>query len=79
MKYFLQTLMFLCLIFSFLFIIIGLRFSESAIQEASAAAFACYFGVLVRVLQAETHNISKEVKKEDKCCGNGCQDCNCIS
>ena len=78
MKYFLQTLMYLCLIFSFLFLIIGLRFSESAIQEASAAAFACYFGVLVRILQAETHNLSKETKDKGKCSGN-CESCNCIS
>lgn len=55
MKYFLQTLMYLCLIFSFLFIIVGLKFSESAVQEASAAGFACFFGILVRVLQAEVH------------------------
>ena len=79
MKYFLQTMMYLCLIFSFLFIVVGLKFSESAVQEASAAAFACYFGILVRVLQAETHNLPKETKTEDKCCGNNCEGCNCIS
>ena len=57
MKYFLQTVMYLTIIISILFIIIGLRFSESAVQEASAAGFACFFGILTRILQAEIHQI----------------------
>jgi hypothetical protein len=76
MKYFLQTLMFLSLIISILFIIIGLKYSESAIQEASAAAFACYFGVIARLLQAESHKVKVEKKKD--CLGN-CENCECIS
>jgi hypothetical protein len=53
MKYFLQTMMFISLIIAFLFIIVGLKFSESAVQEASAAGFACFFGIIVRIIQAE--------------------------
>jgi hypothetical protein len=78
MKYFLQTMMYLCLIFSFLFLIVGLRFSESAVQEASAAGFACFFGIMTRIIQSEIHNI-KNVK--DCECGTecDCQNCKCIS
>ena len=53
MKYFLQTMMYLSLIIAFLFILVGLKFSESAVQEASAAGFACFFGIMVRIIQAE--------------------------
>ena len=60
MKYFLQTMMFISLIIAFLFIIVGLKFSESAVQEASAAGFACFFGIVTRILQAEIHQIKEE-------------------
>jgi hypothetical protein len=63
MKYFLQTVMFLTIIISILFITIGLKYSESAVQEASAAGFACFFGILTRILQAEIHQI-KETPQE---------------
>jgi hypothetical protein len=79
MKYFLQTLMYLCLIFSFLFIIIGLKFSESAVQEASAAGFACYFGILVRVLQAEVNKEKPNTEVNKKECQGNCDNCSCIS
>jgi len=55
MKYFLQTMMYLSLIIALLFILVGIKFSESAVQEASAAGFACFFGIMVRILQAELH------------------------
>jgi hypothetical protein len=55
MKYLLQVAFYLLIIFSILFIIIGLKFSESAVQEASAAAFACYFGIMARLVQADLH------------------------
>ena len=81
MKYFLQTMMYLCLIFSFLFLIVGLRFSESAVQEASAAGFACFFGIMTRIIQSEIHNtknVEKKIETEKSCKGN-CDNCNCIS
>jgi len=55
MKQFYYTLMFIALIISFLFLIIGLKFAESAPQEASDAGFACAFGIICRILQAEAH------------------------
>jgi hypothetical protein len=55
MKYLLQVGFYLLIIISILFIIIGLRFSETAVQEASAAAFACYFGIMARLIQADLH------------------------
>ena len=64
MKYFLQTMMFISLIIAFLFIIVGLKFSESAVQEASAAGFACFFGIVTRILQAEIHQIKEEPETE---------------
>ena len=53
MKILLQILMVISLILAFLFIIVGLKFSESSVQEASAAGFACFFGIIVRIIQAE--------------------------
>ena len=81
MKYFLQTMMYLCLIISFLFILIGLKFSESAVQEASAAGFACFFGIMVRILQSEVQTQTSQEKKieTEKSCKGNCDNCNCIS
>jgi len=61
MKYFLQTMMFISLIIAFLFIIVGLKFSESAVQEASAAGFACFFGIMARLIQAESHQCNNNI------------------
>jgi hypothetical protein len=61
MKYFLQTMMFISLIIAFLFIIVGLKFSESAVQEASASGFACFFGIMARLLQAEAHQCNNNI------------------
>jgi len=55
MKQFYYTIMFLALIMTFLFLIVGLKFAESAPQEASAAGFACAFGIIGRILQAQAH------------------------
>jgi hypothetical protein len=57
MKYFLQVIFYLLIIFSIFTITIGLKYSESAIQEASSAAVACFFGVMSRIIQAEIHRI----------------------
>jgi hypothetical protein len=65
MKYFLKTVMFFTIIFAILFIIVGLKFSESAVQEASAAGFACFFGIVTRILQAEIHQIKEEPETEE--------------
>jgi uncharacterized membrane protein YagU involved in acid resistance len=65
MKYFLKTVMFFTIIFAILFIIVGLKFSESAVQESSAAGFACFFGIITRILQAEIHQIKEEPETEE--------------
>jgi hypothetical protein len=57
MKYFLQFLLIICVIFAFLFISAGISYSQSAVQEASSAAFACFFGIIARMLQAELHQL----------------------
>ena len=64
MKVFLKTMMFFAIIFAILFIIVGLKFSESAVQEASAAAFACFFGIVTRILQAEIHQTKEEPEEQ---------------
>ena len=61
MKVFLQILMIISLILAFLFIIVGIKFSESSVQEASAAGFGCFWAIIARVLQAEIHNINSNI------------------
>jgi len=55
MKEFYKTLMVICMIIAFIFLYIGLKFSESAVQEASASGFACFFGIMARIFQAESN------------------------
>jgi|LakMenE18May11ns_1017448.scaffolds.fasta_scaffold5827489_1 hypothetical protein len=55
MKEFLKIMMAISLIIAFFFLYVGLKFSESALQEASASGFACFFGIVARILQAESH------------------------
>ena len=43
------------LLVTFFFVYVGIKLAESAVQEASAAGFACVFGIVSRVLQAEAH------------------------
>jgi hypothetical protein len=61
MKILLQILMVISLILAFLFIIVGLKFSESAVQEASAAGFGCFWAIITRVIQAEIHKINNNI------------------
>jgi hypothetical protein len=55
MKEFLKIMMAISLIIAFFFLYVGLKFSESAVQEASASGFACFFGIVARILQSESH------------------------
>ncbi len=55
MKQLFYVLMILCLAVTIFFLFIGLKLAESAVQEASAAGFACVFGIISRILQAEAH------------------------
>ena len=61
MKVFLQILMVISLILAFFFIIVGIKFSESSVQEASAAGFGCFWAIIARVIQAEIHNINSNI------------------
>ena len=56
--------MVISLIVSFLFIIVGIKFSESAVQEASAAGFGCFWAIISRVIQAEIHRINDDVNND---------------
>ena len=55
MKQFFYVLMILSLLTTAFFVFIGLKLAESAVQEASAAGFACVFGIISRIFQAEAH------------------------
>ena len=55
MKQLFYALMTISILVSAFFLFVGLRLAESAVQEASAAGFACFFGIMVRILQAELH------------------------
>jgi hypothetical protein len=55
MKQFFYVLMILSLLAVIFFLFVGLKFTESAVQEASAAGFACVFGIISRIFQAEAH------------------------
>jgi len=55
MKQFLYVFSIISLLITFFFVYVGLKHAESAVQEASAAGFACVFGIVSRVLQAEAH------------------------
>lgn len=57
MKVLLQISIVISLILAFLFIIVGIKFSESSVQEASAAGFGCFWAIIARILQAEIHRI----------------------
>jgi hypothetical protein len=61
MKILLQILMVISLILAFLFILVGLKFSESSVQEASAAGFGCFWAIITRMIQAEIHKINNNI------------------
>lgn len=55
MKQFFYVLMILSLLITTFFLFVGLKLAESAVQESSAAGFACVFGIISRIFQAEAH------------------------
>ena len=55
MKQFLYVLSFFSILATFFFVFVGLKLAESAVQESSAAGFACVFGIISRIFQAEAH------------------------
>jgi hypothetical protein len=55
MKQFFYVLMIITILITSFFVFVGLKLAESAVQEASAAGFACVFGIMSRIFQAEAH------------------------